>query len=395
MNLDLLRTLVDEAYPAAAAARRHIHAHPELSGKETGTAAYIAEQLRALGCVPKLWVGGTGVSLTLGSGEGPVIVLRADTDALPITETTGVPFSSTNPGVMHACGHDVHIASLLGAAAVLKKLETELTGTLVLLFQPNEEAEDSGALRLIEEGAYPDNVTATFGLHVTHESEIGILAMKPGPDYASPLGFDVTVYGKGGHGAHPDAAVDPIVCAAQIIVGLQTLVSREKHPAEPAVLTVGSIHGGTRRNIIPPSVSFTGTVRTFDDTLQTQFMTRIRAFCEETAIAMRCRAEVVLEKSYPSGYNDPALWERMRPVFENWFGAENVIIRKYPTMGAEDFAYYARRNPAIFANIGVMAPGQAFASSIHCPDFLPLEEAIRNGIAAHVCFALEMAGTPG
>lgn len=388
---ETLNSAVESIYPRIVKYRRTIHQNPELSGEEYKTAAFVFEKLMKLGLNPSFCVRKTGVTATIENGEGSHIVLRADMDALPIDELNDIPFKSQKNGVMHACGHDVHTSSLLGAAEVLLKIKDHWKGKVTLLFQPSEEVEPGGAFEMINEGVFPEDASAVFGLHVS-EYETGTIAMKSGADYSGILVFDVTVKGKGGHGAMPHTTVDPIVCAATMITELQTLISRECPPFEPAVLTVGTIHAGTKRNIIPDEAIFQGTIRTFSDNLQEHLHTRVTDILDSVARSFRANVDVIIEKSYPSGYNNPELTKEMLKQFSDFLGKENVIKREEPTMFSEDFAYFQKKVPGLYIHLGVKDPKNPSSEGIHSARFLPQEESIKTAIKSHVIFTLGRLG---
>jgi amidohydrolase len=384
--------LIENMYPSVVAMRRHIHKNPELSGKEQKTAMFVVKQLSAIGLQPTLHVNDTGVRAEIENGKGATVVLRADTDALPVQENTKASYSSQNPGVMHACGHDMHTAILLGAANILYRIRSEWSGKVVLLFQPSEEVEPGGAIRLIQEKAFPEKASAVFGLHVDASHPAGSIGLRAGPDYAGVLAFDVTVKGKGGHGAVPNDSVDPIVCASSMILELQTLISRERPAFEPAVLTVGSIHAGSLRNIIPDEATFYGTIRSHTPTALDLLKKRVGEMLQ--SIAKSYRAEVItrFERSYPPSYNNPGVTDRCHTAFVELFGAENVIVRSNPVMAAEDFAYYLERVPGLYIHLGVCPRNKKQLHAIHSAGFLPDENAMKTGMGAHVAFVLEFLG---
>ncbi len=388
---EILNNSVESIYPEIVKYRRLIHQNPELSGEEYKTAEFVFSILAELGLSPSYCVRKTGVSATIKNGSGKNIVLRADMDALPIEELNEIPFKSKKSGIMHACGHDLHTASLLGAAKILVKLKEHWSGTVTLLFQPSEEVEPGGAFEMINEGVFPEDASAVFGLHVS-EYNTGTIAMKSGADYSGILVFDVTVKGKGGHGAMPHKTVDPIVCAATMITELQTLISRECPPFEPAVLTVGTIHAGTKRNIIPDEAIFQGTIRTFSDQLQDHLHKRVKDILDSVARSFRAKVEVVIEKSYPSGYNNPQLTKEMLGIFSDYLGKDNVLKRDHPTMFSEDFAYFQKKAPGLYIHLGVKDHKKPSSEGIHSARFLPQEEAIKTAIKSHVIFTLGKLG---
>jgi amidohydrolase len=389
MEKSLLR-LIDEAYPEAVRLRRMIHANPELSGEEFETAKLVYDHLLSLGLTPKYYAGKTGVAARIVNGPGKTVVLRADMDALPIEEKNAIAFKSRKKGVMHACGHDMHTACLLTAAGVLLKAKESWKGTIIALFQPSEELAPGGALRMIREKAFPSHVDAVFGLHVSTDHATGQVGLKPGSDYSGVLDFDVCVKGSGGHGATPHKTVDPIVCSCDMIMQLQTLISRESPSYEPAVLTVGSIHAGTRHNIIPDEAIFSGTIRTFSRAHQDFLRHRVAEKAALVGKSFNARGSVSFTKSYPPGHNDENLSNRAARVLAGLLGPKNVILRKNPTMFAEDFAYYQQKAPGLYVHLGVRPPGRKNAFGIHCARFLPDERAMRTGIAVHAGLAIDI-----
>jgi amidohydrolase len=389
MNSPLLK-LIDEAYPEAVRLRRAIHANPELSGEEFKTAELVHAYLSGLGLSPKYYIGKTGVAARIVNGRGKTVVLRADMDALPIEEQNAIAFRSQKKGVMHACGHDMHTACLLAAARVLLGAKESWKGTAVVLFQPSEEKAPGGAQRMIREKAFPSHADAVFGLHVSTDHAAGQVGLKPGGDYSGVLDFDACVKGKGGHGATPHMTIDPIVCSCAMVLQLQTLVSRESPSYEPAVLTVGSIHAGTRHNIIPDEAVFSGTIRTFSGARQDFLRRRVAEVVAAVGKSFRARGSVSFTKSYPPGRNDEALTQRAAQVLNGLLGPENVVVRNVPTMFAEDFAYYQQKAPGLYVHLGVRHPGRKNGAGIHCARFLPDERALRTGIAVHAGLAIDI-----
>ncbi|MBD3392735.1 MAG: amidohydrolase [Chitinivibrionales bacterium] len=383
-----IRRSSEAVYPRVVRLRRRIHAHPELSGHETGTARLAYEFLKDLGVRARYCVRRTGVVGTLRNGSGPTVVLRADMDALPVEEKNDVPYRSRHRGVMHACGHDMHTAALLGAARVLVRLRKLWQGTVVFLFQPSEEVEPGGASAMIAEGVFPEDADSVFGLHVSSDHPTGRVGIKSGVDGSAVLGFDVRVKGRGGHGAFPHKAVDPIVCASSMILDLQTLISRECPAVEPAVLTVGSLHAGTKRNVIPDEAVFHGTIRTLSDTLQRQLRRRVAQCLRTAARSFRAGVEVRFEQSYPSGYNDPSLVKEARKHLVGILGTGNVVSRAKPSMGAEDFAYFQKLVPGLYVHLGVRPRGARRMADIHSATFLPDEHALRTAIMVHAGLAV-------
>mgnify|MGYP000241752410 CR=1 FL=1 len=394
--------------PKVVAWRRDIHQHPELGNREFRTAKLVADHLRALGLEVRTGVAHTGVVAVLRGGRpGPVVALRADMDALPVTERVDLPFASKvravyggqEVGVMHACGHDNHVAILMGVAEVLAGLRARLPGTVKFLFQPAEEGpppgEEGGAALMVREGALEDpRPEAIFGLHVTNQLHTGRIGYRPGGALAASDRYTIVVRGRQTHGARPWAGVDPIVLAAQIVLGLQTVVSRQTDlTVAPAVVTVGQIQGGVRHNIIPDSVVLVGTIRTFDPAVQRDIHARVRRTAERIAESGGGSAEVRIEEGVPVTYNDPALTERMRPTLERVAGPGRATLVPVTT-GAEDFSYYQRVVPGLFFFLGVTPEGKDLTESApnHSPEFFADEAALPVGVRALTHVALDYLG---
>lgn len=338
--------------------RRHFHMHPELSLKEFETAAYIERELRALNLDEvRTKIGGTGVLGTLkGAKPGPVTLLRADIDALPVTETGEVEYKSTAPGVMHACGHDAHIAILLCAAKELARRRAEVSGTLVFCFQPGEEGYAGNKL-MIEDGALEHpHVDRCFALHVFSGLEVGKIGVRDGPFFASSDEFHLTVRGKGGHGAMPERAIDPIVAGAHFVTMLQTIVSREVAPKDPAVFTVGKFHSGSTFNVIPTEAHMEGTVRSFDREVRKSMPERMERILRGLSEAMRVEHEMQYRYGYPPTVNDPKMNEIVRRVGEELLGSENVVYPHDIVMWAEDMSYMLEERPGAYFIVGARGP---------------------------------------
>ena len=385
--------------PQLVAWRRDLHQHPELGNREFRTAGVVAEHLRALGLDEvQTGVAHTGVvGLLVGGKPGPVVALRADMDALPVAEEVDVPFASRarapwngeDCGVMHACGHDAHTAILMAVAGVLAGLRAQLAGSVKFIFQPAEErppeGERGGAELMIEEGALrnpePD---AIFGLHVTSRLPTSIIGLRSGPLMASADQFRIDVRGRQTHGAAPWSGVDPIVTAAQVVLGLQTIVARQVDISrEAAVVTVGAIKGGVRQNIIPDKVEMIGTIRAFDEGMREDIHGRIRDTAEGIAKAARAQCDVCIERGYDVTVNDAQLTETMLPTLRRVAGAERVQIVPKVT-GSEDFSCYQKVVPGMFFFVGVTAPGQdpAKAAPNHSPRFHVDESGLLLGVRA-------------
>lgn len=381
--------------------RRYFHEHPELSNREVKTGARIAEQLKALGLEVQYPVANTGVvALLKGSKPGPVVALRADIDALPVTERNLLPFASKEKanyggqetGVMHACGHDAHMAILLAVAEILSKNKSELKGTVKFIFQPAEEGAlpsegTAGAELMIKQGVLENpKVDAIFGLHIQSLLPSGQLAYRSGGLMASVDGVDIKVKGKGAHGATPWDSVDPIVVSSQIIQGLQTIVSRQTELTKAgAVITIGSIHGGIRRNIIPETVLLEGTIRTFDDDMQKKVHEKIKLTAEKIAESAGAKAEVNILVMYPATVNNPVLTEKMIPSLIRAAGKENVVVTQPVTM-AEDFSFYQRVVPGFFFFLGAYPAEMNLKTqpTHHTADFMIDEKSMITGVKALV-----------
>ncbi|HUM48172.1 MAG TPA: amidohydrolase [Chitinophagales bacterium] len=384
--------------------RRYLHEHPELSNREYETSKYIADYLKSLGLEVQTGVAKTGVVALLKGGKpGPVVALRADMDALPVEERSTIAFASKAKGeylgeqvpVMHACGHDSHVAILMGTAAVLTAMKKDVPGTVKFIFQPAEEGapgnEEGGAKLMVKEGVMDNpKVEAIFGLHINSQTEIGEIKYKSGAEMAAADWFTIKVKGKGSHGSQPWAGIDPIVVAAQIIEGLQTIVSRQEDLTKaPVVITVGKINGGVRNNIISEEAVMDGTIRTLDSAMQTEVHEKIRRMATKIAEASGATAEVTINTRTLVTYNDPALTAMMVPSFEKAAGKQNVNITTWVT-GAEDFSYYGLKAPSLFFFLGGMPAGQdpQTAAPHHTPDFYIDDSKLDVGVKAfcHLVF---------
>jgi amidohydrolase len=366
------------------ALRREIHREPELGFDTERTAEKVLAALEGLPLDIQTGVAENGVVATLkGGGDGPTVGLRADMDALPILEETGLPFASQSEGKMHACGHDGHTSMLVGAAHALSGMRERLNGTVKFFFQPAEEGEGGGKV-MVEEGT-ADDVGSIFALHLWPGLPFGKAATKAGPIMAAADAFEITVRGTGGHGAMPHLSADAIAMAAQIVTALQTVVSREVDPVEPAVLTVGEIGAGTAYNIIPETARFGGTVRTLNEDLRRRIPERIEQLARGVAGGMRGDIDFDYEFSYPVTVNDEDAARRALAVAGELFGEENTIQLPNPSMGAEDFAYFLEKIPGAFIWLGV---GED-VSGLHTPTFAFDEEILPLGSALLTALALE------
>lgn len=379
--------------------RRDIHQNPELSNQEFRTARLAADHLRSLGLEVKTGVGGTGVVGVLKGGRpGPVVALRADMDALPVTELVELPFASKvrtvfngqEVGVMHACGHDAHVAILMSVAEVLGGMREQIPGTVKFIFQPAEEGE-GGARRMIEEGALDNpRPAAIFGLHVLSGIPAGTIAYRPGAFMAAADWLRIKVRGRQTHGAYPWKGVDPVVVASQIILGLQTITSRQLDTTlAPAVVTVASIHGGVRGNIIPDEVEMVGTLRSFDEAMRRDLHDRVRKTAEMIAESAGATATVTINATGRVTYNDPALTEKIAPTLRRVAAGKAQLIP--PQTVAEDFSEYQAVIPGLFFYIGATPPDQPMseAPSNHSPHFFVDESGLRLGVRALASIALD------
>ncbi len=406
---------VDALYPDLEAFYIDLHQSPELSLHEEKTAAKMAERFRRLGYEVTTGIGGTGVVAILRNGKGPTVMLRTDMDALPVEEKTGLPYASkvtaiddsgaTVP-VMHACGHDVHMTSLVGAATLLAKARDRWRGTLFLVGQPAEEG-GGGAVNMLKDGLFtrfpkPDFAVA---IHDSADGPAGKVGVTPGYALANVDSVNVTIFGKGGHGAYPFTTVDPIVIAARTILTLQTIVSRENNPLDPAVVTVGSIHGGTKHNIIPDEVKLQLTVRSYKEEVRKHLLVAIERIVKAEAAAAGAPKEpsISVLKGDFATYNDPALTKRVEQALRRQFGDANVT-QAPPVMGAEDFSEYGRAGvPALIFWVGAVEPQKYAAAkasgtslpSLHSSEFAPdREPTLKTGVSALTVAALELLGKP-
>jgi amidohydrolase len=383
--------------------RRDIHANPELGTQEFRTAGLAADHLRSLGVEVRTGVGGTGVVGVLRGGRpGPVVALRADMDGLPVTEMADVPFASRvtatwqgrEVGVMHACGHDNHVAILMGVASILADMRAELPGTVVFLFQPAEEG-PGGAEPMLEDGAFDDpRPDAVFGLHV-FPGAVGQIMYRQGGMLASADGLNIVVRGRQTHGAMPWGGVDPIVTASHIVVGLQTVVSRQIDLTDsPAIVTIGQIEGGNRGNIIPDSVVMVGTIRTLNPDTRTLVHERVRRLAQSVAESQGATAEVTIGLGYPVTVNDPSLTQRMLPSLRRVAG--DGVVLSPASMGAEDFSYFAQEVPGLFIGLGVSPPEDPSKwHPNHSPLFYADERALETGVRAMASLAIDfLSGRP-
>jgi len=378
---------------------------PELSNREFETAKYVEKHLKNLGMEVRTGVAYTGVvGILKGDKPGGVIALRADMDALPVTEIVDLPYASKvkttylgkDVGVMHACGHDTHVAMLMGAAELLSKRKSEIEGTVIFIFQPAEEGapkeEGGGAKMMVKEGVLTDyKVETAFGIHINSQTPVGHVNYKPGGAMAASNPFKIVVKGKQAHGSAPWASVDPVVAAAQIIIGLQTIVSRQMDlTKEPVVITVGKIEGGVRNNIIPNEVTLIGTIRTLDRDMKKEVFERIEKTATSIAESSGATAEVDIQDGTLITFNDPEITRKLMPTVVATAGEDNVHLVR-PITGAEDFSFYAEKVPSLFLFLGGMDPAmdRADAPGHHTPNFRVDDRGLKLGVEIYTNIALD------
>ncbi len=410
-NSTMIAAAAGKVEAKVVAWRQDIHANPEHGNRETRTSALVANHLRSLGMEVKTGIAKTGVIGILKGGKpGPVVALRADMDALPVTERTPVPFASKvkatyngqETGVMHACGHDAHVAILMGVAEILAGMKQDIKGTVKFIFQPAEEGapkgEEGGAELMVKEAALENpKVDVIFGLHENAQLEVGKITYRPAGMFAGVADMKITVKGRAAHGAEPWSSVDPIVTASQIVNSLQTIVSRNVNVTEnPAVVTIGSFHGGNRSNIISEQVEMLGTVRTLSDADEKMIFERIRQIVEKTAEAAGATATVELPYSvhYPVTFNNVALTDAMLLSLQKSAGSPNVILVPAET-GSEDFSFFAQKVPGLYFYIGGLPKGKDKKASAghHTPDFFLDESGFKTGVIALTNLVLDYPGT--
>jgi amidohydrolase len=394
----------DKIMPKVVEWRRHLHKYPELGNREVKTAKYVEDHLRRLGIEVRTGIAVTGVvGILKGAQPGPVIGLRADMDGLPVTERNGLLYASKERaiyngqevGVMHACGHDTHVAMLMGAAEVLAGMRDKIKGTVVFIFQPAEEGppagEEGGAELMVKQGVMDNpKIDAIFGIHINSQTEVGKIKFKSGAVMAASDWFEIKVRGKQTHGAYPWLGIDPIAVATQIYTGLQMIVARQSELTKaPVVITVGRINGGVRENIIPEELTMAGTIRTLDSDMQREVHEKIRRTAKSIAESMEATAEVTIDAKAPVTFNTPALVEKMLPSLQKAAGNQNVETADWVT-GAEDFAFYGAKAPAFFFFIGGMPKGMTReqAAPHHTPDFVIDDSRLDVGVKAfcHIVF---------
>jgi amidohydrolase len=392
-----LQTSIDAVLQRVRDLRHELHAHPELSFDVPDTAQRVFEVLDSIGRLQiRRGLAGHGIVAVLNADRpGPCVGLRAELDALPIEEQTGLPYASKNLGRMHACGHDGHMACLLGAAMVLAERADDLPGKVKFIFQPAEETE-GGAQVMCEQGALEEpHVDCLFALHGWPTLPLGLIATAAGPQLASTNPFELRIKGKGCHAAHPHQGIDPIMVSARIIDGLQTIASRQTNPIQPVVVTVGEIRGGSAANIIPSEVYMKGTIRTLDAEVRRQTVERVRQIVTRTAETFDATAEINIVHGYPVLVNDAGAAGLVLRVAQRVVGRELVQSNPPPSMGAEDFAYYAQRTPAALYRLGLRPPGAGDDyPALHTPRFDFNDDALPIGIRMHCELAAAFLGEP-
>lgn len=379
--LSTFQKLSEQYAQEVIAFRRHLHANPELSYQEFNTANYITQKLKEFGLHPQKGIANTGV-VVLIEGKNPskkIIALRADIDALPITEANEIDYKSKNNGVMHACGHDVHSASLLGTAKILNETKSQWEGTVKLIFQPGEEKNPGGASIMIKEGVLQNpSPTSIIGQHVFPLLPVGKIGFREGKYMASSDEIYLKVIGKGGHGAAPELTIDPVVIASHIIIALQQVISRNASPKQPTVLTFGKITAMGATNIIPNEVNIAGTFRALDEIWRADGLKKIKKMAESIAEGMGGKCEVDIHHGYPCLENNPELTKAIRAAAVQYVGVENVVDIEQ-TLGSEDFAYYSQVIPASFYRLGTRNEAKGITSYVHTPTFNIDEDALKIG----------------
>jgi len=387
-----IRLLAEAHYTDVLAMRRHLHMHPELSYQEVETSSFVAAQLQRLGLEVQTGIGGHGLTAFIrgNNPESRLVALRADMDALPIVEQNDVEYKSKREGLMHACGHDVHTSSLLGAAIILNELRDQFEGTIQLVFQPAEEVLPGGASLMLKDGVFAKRKPqAIFGQHVYPELPAGKIGLKPGVYMASADELYVTVKGRGGHGAKPDRNIDPVLIASHLIIALQQVVSRWANPSMPSVLSFGKVVANGATNIIPSEVKLEGTFRTFDERWRKEAHSRMIALAEGLVKGMGGEVDFRIDVGYPVLKNDESLTTRARELAVEYLGSENVVDLDV-RMTAEDFAYYGHQMPGCFYRLGTASPNDESKSySVHHPRFDIDEEALKTGMGLMAWLAVQ------
>lgn len=390
-DINHLKELVNQVYDEAVTFRRSLHMHPELSEHEEETAAAICCRLDSLGIRYSSGIAGNGISAVIyGKNPNRGVGIRADMDALPLTEKTDVPFKSVNPGVMHACGHDIHTAILLGTAQVLNQMRDCLPGSVRLFFQPSEET-IGGAKQMIEAGCLEaPRIDSVIGLHVDTDIDAGDVEFIPGHMNAASTEFSVTVKGKSCHGAHPTDGIDALLPACSMVTGLQSVITRRMSPVDPVLITVGRFISGTKGNIISGEAEFSGIIRVLDMKNMPPAKKYISDMCTSTAEAYGATCVVNFRDSYPSLENDAVLLSWVKDAFSQVLGKDHIKINEKPSLGADDFSYFCHQSRGLYYNIGARRPGETRPFPIHSDRFNPDEECIRTGIITETAAVLKI-----
>lgn len=390
-TIQKIQELSEQYHSEIVEIRRHMHQYPELSFQEYETSKFIQKELDKIGVPYHNDIADNGIAALIEGegGEGPTVALRADFDALPIKEANEVPYKSRHEGIMHACGHDVHTSSLLGATKILYDLKSQIRGTIKLIFQPGEEKVPGGAHKMIQEGVLQNpEPQSIFGQHVMPELETGKVGFRPGKYMASADELFITVHGKGGHAAMPDMNVDPVVITSQLISSLQQIVSRNSPPFTQSVLSIGKLWADGATNVIPNKVEMEGTFRTFDEEWRNKAHERISEICHNTAKALGGSCELDIKRGYPYVNNDPELTELARNAAGEYMGPENVVDLDMRAT-AEDFAYYTHEIPGCFYRLGTGNKAKGITSSIHTPTFNVDEASLKTGMGLMAYLAVK------
>lgn len=390
-NIEEMKTRIDEIFDEVVEFRRDLHMYPELSEEEKETSQRIQEKLKALGVDFQADIAGHGVVGTIyGQNRDHAVGIRADIDALPIHEQTEFSYKSTVPGVMHACGHDIHTAILYGTAKVLSEIKDSLPGSVKLFFQPSEETV-GGAKQMIEQGCLDmPKVRSVVGLHVESTVPAGSVLFTPGPMNAASCEFYVTVIGKSCHGAHPDAGIDPLLPACNMVSALQSIITRRLDPAETGLITVGQFHSGTKNNVIPGETKFSGIIRTLNLSNRDLIKQQIEKLCTSIAESYGASCIVEFHDSYPSLENDDELYSWVKDSAAEILGKDKIIVQAKPSLGADDFSYFCHESRGLYYMIGTGLEDGKTSYPIHSEFFNPDEECIRVGILTEVAAALKI-----
>lgn len=390
-RINQIKTAVDQIFDEIVAYRRHLHQHPELSQQEVETSRFISAKLDAMGIPYETNIAGYGIVATIyGQNKNHAVGIRADMDALPLTEMADVLCKSRTPGIMHGCGHDIHSAILLGTGKILNEMKEDLSGSVKLFFQPSEET-IGGAAQMIEAGCLEGpKVSSVIGLHVESTVDAGSVQFIPGAMNAASCEFEVTVTGRSCHGAHPSAGIDSLLPACTMATSLQSIITRQIDPTESALITIGQFHSGTKNNIISGETKFSGIIRTLNMENRELIKNSLAEICQSTAKAFGAICEVKLKDSYPSLENDEQLLTLVKASSAEILGEDQVLQIAKPSLGADDFAYFCHSARGLYYNIGSRFPGEKNAYPIHSDKFCPDEECIRTGMLTEVAAVLKI-----